>query len=355
MKYFYYLMSYNIKKVYKLSEVNAENIVHGQIVETNDGKYIVSKMWYKGNDMLSYTLNVQTPYLKLLKNNDCSENIMVSVPKTMAVHMDKIDRKTLQFIEDLDLIHKYNLKGIKYKTLISEVEDQDIFRIKIMSNNKRPTLFFSSDNKCEIKRDIVNHVLSHVDGVKIIFEIDGLIIDINNRIMFTNVIARHVLVSSIKPIRVEITEYSFIDSDEEKPNQENNVESDFVLNTQTEYNIDVKEIKTTQINNVKSINDVDEDISNTDYDEEQEELELEQNEHVKNSENDTSYSESSSSKLCFVNKLDEVKEVNETKSIDPNLASNKIIVNSTEANSKKKPKGKVTQKRAYVRKNKKAE
>ena len=322
---FYYTMSDNIQKVFKLSEINMEKIVYSQAIETNDNKYIVSKIWYKGNNIVPHTLNVQTPYLKL-KNDNCQEHIIVFTPKHIATYIDNIDRVTIKFMEKNDFINKYNLKGFRYKTLISEVDNNDIFRISIV-NNRHPILFYSSEVKCEISRDIVQSVLKNTEKIKIIFEVDGLIIDVKNHIMFTNVIARHVLIFGIRPVKVELTSYSFVDSDDEKNKQEylQDNENDLVLNTQTEYNMNDTNV---------CIQHSDDKLCNTSV------------EHS---------ATPGLGKQAIVNSEESMENDDmETENIKQDIPEEQIKPRAISLSSQK-PKGKLAQKRVYIRKVKKIE
>jgi predicted alpha/beta hydrolase family esterase len=50
-----------------------------------------------------------------------------------------------------------------------------------MQKEKRPTLFFSSKNKKIVEYENAKKLFTKIESVKIIFEIDGLVIDIKKK------------------------------------------------------------------------------------------------------------------------------------------------------------------------------
>jgi hypothetical protein len=74
------------------------------------------------------------------------------------------------------------------------------------------------------------------NNIKVILEVDGIIVDIKNNTILTNVIPRQILIQKMKPLKTNLTEYSFIDSDKENPDEVNDDDAkDAPLNTHTEY------------------------------------------------------------------------------------------------------------------------
>jgi hypothetical protein len=240
-------------KIFKISDINFDNIYYDNLIVSNNKNFIVSKIWLKNiNEM--HTLNIQSSYMKVFK---FIENSAILIPnEEIETFLEKLDKLTLKFINDNNLAKKYNLKKYKYKTLINEMENPSInvLRVRIY-NDKKPPLFFSQRNKhVSFNYNDAQKLFSKVDNIKLIFEIDGLIIDMNKKIILTNMIIRHVLLHEIIPKKIELsTDYLFVDSDKEN-NCENKIdENDIVLNTQTEYMSEYEITQKEQFNkNIKS-------------------------------------------------------------------------------------------------------
>lgn len=251
------------------SKVNLSNIIYDDLILTNNKQYVVSKMWYQYKESHQpITLHIQTSLLKIYeitKNGD----IIVSLGELNDTIFDKIDQLSLEFIKSNGVTKKFGLKDVKYKTIVNEVEITqkqkiNVLRLKILEK----TQFYVSNKTSQKFADIKKLLIKNVD-VKAIIEIDGLVIDINNNIIFTNIILRQILIKKVKPLKIELSEYSFVNSDsdnKEKSSSEVNIK-DIVLNNHTEYldqNTNISE-KSNKIN--KYNNDSDED-NNESYDEE---------------------------------------------------------------------------------------
>lgn len=222
------------KNIFKLRDIDTSNIIYDDIIEYNNGNFLVSKIWIGEDEIKS--LIVQSSYLKLYKYNETN---MILIPNEHMINfLESIDELTYNFIHKNEIIKKYKLKNYTYKTLINELNDNDkVLRIRIL-NDKKPTLFFIASNKQKINQFEIKNRIDKIDCVKIIFEIDSFIIDTKNKIMFTNIIARHVLLHEIKlkPIKTELTEYSFLESDSDNDNHNKQLQdNEIILNTQTEY------------------------------------------------------------------------------------------------------------------------
>lgn len=236
----------NKNNILKMQIVDLKKIVFDSPSTTNNGNFIVSSMWYKREKEL-HTLNVQTPYMKVFKFLDSNQCVILLPDKETEDFFEKVDKCTQRFIIDNNLIKKYSLRNFSYKTLINEVDGLDncVLRTRIC-NEKKPTLFFSSKNKTPMEYNEAKNIFFKVDNLKIIFEMDKMIIDLKNKIIYTNIVARLIMLHEIVPKKIEISEYSFIDSDNDSNNSENENdnktnnkkyidENDMVLNTQTEY------------------------------------------------------------------------------------------------------------------------
>jgi len=212
-----------INKVLKYQNVDIKKIVFGNCLTTKNKDFIVAKIWYRENlQTPPHTLHIQTPIMNI--NKIVNTDVLLNQHPQFEELMESIDNLTLNYVKQTNMIHKYNLTNPNYKTLINEYENTNIFKLKIF-NKTKPTQFFV--NKNEIDQELAKNILQHTNELKIIFELDGLVIDVKNNIIFTNIVARHVSLIELVPQKIELVEYSFIESDKEDI-------VDIILNSQIE-------------------------------------------------------------------------------------------------------------------------
>ena len=228
--------------VLKYNNVDFSKIIFDEFVMTEKKEYIVSKMWYQKSDLdHPKSLHIQTPLL-VLDEVTKSDNIVLNTDNNITSFFDKLDELVLEFLKESGVTKKYGLKNIKFVQIVKEIskvhsvsENNNVLKLKIMNATK----FFIINNKSSLKYDQVKKMLKPNGKIRTILELDGIVIDIAKNEIFVNVILRQVLVHKINPLKVELTEYSFILSDDEKTTvQENSVPynvNDVVINTNTEY------------------------------------------------------------------------------------------------------------------------
>ena len=219
--------------VIKYNKFNSFKISHDELKFTKNKQMIISKLWYNELNNIPKNIHIQTSFLKI--NQLYDDNIVLILTDETSKLFDDVDASSISFIKTNNILNKYNLVKPSYKALVHENTHLDkkvnCVRLKILNN----TSFFI-ENKHEKKNlNDIKHLLNNNVDIKIIFELDSLVIDPSKNIIFTNVILRQVLIHKIIPIKVELSEYSFIESDKE--NDVDNVinENELVLNTQTEY------------------------------------------------------------------------------------------------------------------------
>jgi hypothetical protein len=122
-------------------------------------------------------------------------------------------------------------------------------------STKRPTRFFLS-NSDEITKETTNQIMNstHNIKIKIIFELDGFIVDLQNKTLYTNIVVRHIRIPNPhKPHKIELVDYSFIDSDNEStkinidevtlnPNTEPDMEPELELKQEPDFLNEFKQI-----------------------------------------------------------------------------------------------------------------
>jgi hypothetical protein len=226
------------KNVIMYSDVKVKNLIYSDDILTPDENYVISKIWCKENKHTRpHTLHIELPYLKIHEIQNDGDYIVL-LPDNIETFMDSLDRSTLDFITHNRLINKYRMKDkhngnkFTYETLINDKNFSfDTFKIRIIKG-KTPTLFYSP-NKDKIDFEHAKNLLNTAEKIKLILKIDGLIMDLKNNIMYTNVIAREILIPELDPQIIELTDYSFINSNNNEINKKY-AEDDIVLNIQSD-------------------------------------------------------------------------------------------------------------------------
>lgn len=216
------------KAVYKISDVDLSNIIFDDEIYLNNKNLIVSKIFYR--DVKMKTFFIQTSFSKIQKIMNC-DNIIIIPDKKTEDFMENLDKLSMEFISSNDIVKKYCLKNFRYKTIINETETSNLNIIRIKLNEN--TNYFLNTTKESIDK---NKCVDLIEGkksekIKVIFKIDGLIIDIKNKMIFTNIIASQISLEKITPEKIKLNDFSFVPSDDDVL-EEN---SDIILNTQTEY------------------------------------------------------------------------------------------------------------------------
>ena len=249
------------KNVFKYTDVKMKNIIYSEAVKTKSEDFVFSKIWYKDNKQVQ-TLNIQTPYFKIHEIDDDKSSIILLPEKELEMFFDNLDSLTIDFIKS-NIVTNHNIKGISYRTIVNEIPNMNVFRARIGSKQKPPH-FYLSKNKNRISYDEAINILDHCEKVKLILEIDGLIIDFNKKIMYTNVVVRQMLISEIEPKKIELETHSFIES--ESDNEQ--AETELIMNLpDTSYALPVEEKLDTHDDDVNINEDEEEEEKKKDEDE----------------------------------------------------------------------------------------
>lgn len=240
-----------MNNIFNIEHVNFDKIVYGDPIVVEKDKYIVIKLWYDFNSQRNKfdspeTFFIRNPEMTIsgTMKDELSFNLDETTKKVYDFYTE-LDQRSIKYIEVNDILKKYNLKGVRYRTIINQhIDDENInfFRTRIINGSKNPTKVFDIYRNI-LQQEKQNSILQIGSKVKTIIEPDAIVIDLQNKKIFTNIILRQMLVTYAKflePKKVELTEYSFIDSDSEYCNKkeiDNICCDDFnsaIMNTQTE-------------------------------------------------------------------------------------------------------------------------
>lgn len=210
------------KHVIKDSLLNSNNIVFDDF-STNENQ-TTSKIWYndkeKNNEVV--TLHIQTQLLKIFQVVD--KDIIITLNNQSILCFEKIDAFVLEFVKSTKILKKLELKNIKYKTITNTKNDtntqNELSVIKLRLPNDKS--FFIGKDRTSQSYDTIKQNLTTNNEVKLILEIDSIVIDHEKNIVFTNVLLKQLLLNKVPPKKIELFDYSFIDSENENINNSEN-------------------------------------------------------------------------------------------------------------------------------------
>ena len=255
--------------------INVSNILYDDIIMSQNKQFAIAKIWMSQLNMQMHSLFYQTDALNIHELTD-NNDLLVSLQDTKELNLfNEIDRLSIQHIKSSNIIKELNLnaKIVKYKSVVNEIENENqskinILKLKIMNNNKTITKFYKQGDRQNKKFDDISKSLITGQNIKAIIEIDGLIIDIKNNTLFTNVILHQLRIEKITPIKLTLGEYSFVDSDENNSENEseNNLENDSDENNSKNENNLKNEHNDNNLDNDSDDNDSDDNNSENESD-----------------------------------------------------------------------------------------
>lgn len=179
----------------------------------NNGKFILTKIWYQESRAVPpKPLFYQTEYLEIL---DVSQEGEIILNVDNVELFQKVDELSISTVKSQNIVKTNNMKSVKYRTIVSENETdngakQNVIKAEIAMKNIQ---FFIGD-KNPLSFDDVKAHIEKGTKIKLIVEVEGILTDLKNNIIFTNIIPKQVLIHKLKPVSYNLTEYSFVDSNE---------------------------------------------------------------------------------------------------------------------------------------------
>lgn len=222
------------KHILTCNNVKLQNIVYDDFIKNDT--YASSKIWYQETLLEApKSLLVQSEYLTV---DDVTKinNIILALKET--TFYENLDKLTLEFMQKQNIIKQLKIKNVTYRTIINQIDDDvntNYLKIKIQEN----TQFFLMNEKKILKYDDVKKMLKKGTKVKIIIEFESIIIDLKNSEIFINMTLKQMLIQKLRPVKIELSEYSFIESESDTASDEQTNVADinphYVLNNHTEY------------------------------------------------------------------------------------------------------------------------
>ncbi len=219
--------------IVKHNKIDVKKIVYEDFTLASGDKHVVSKIWYQDNENTQpHTFYIQTSALKVHEVND--ESIMLVLDKTELIDnaelFDKLDKLFLERIKKNEITKKYELKKTIYKSTSREASNNS--NINVLEFNIGNCKFFSNDAVSK-KFSEVKHLIKKGSSLKIIFEVDKIVVDIKKNFIFTNMILTQAQIK-IVPNKIELSEYSFVDEESDSESKSLKIDG-AMLDNYTEY------------------------------------------------------------------------------------------------------------------------
>lgn len=275
--------------IVRYAKVDTTKIVCEDFTEANNAKLAISKVWYQDIVGTSpHTFFIQTPDLKVYEVKNDSKDEYISFILDDSNVGDEMDKLFVQKVKDSGLIKKYGLKNVIFKSIIGGADsDKSVSLLRLKTEKAK----FYTNNKTAKSFSEVKHLIKSGSVLKLIFEVDKIVIDTSKNIIFPNLILSQAQIKLV-PQKIELSEYSFVEDElDEEP--ETNIKkiniNDTFLNTQTEYMEDESE-------------------NTNEYDEYSEDTDLENQKELEGFDNAESESEDEVDLENFVKKIASLKK-----------------------------------------------
>lgn len=262
--------------------IDTTKIVYDDIILTQNDQFAVAKIWYQPSSDNMHSLLYQTMVLPVYSYDNSNGKFLLRLNgENEQQFLSEIDQLSINYIKKSGLLQKLSLspKEVRYRTIVTdnnkEGERMNLFELK----NTLKTKYYSNGIKKSKNLDDVECVLKKGINVKVIVEFDGLVVDIKRGTIFTNIILHQFRIEKIVPKKIELVEYSFLDSDNESDDED--IENDEIL-TQVNNEDEDDDIK----DDIKEDEDIVQQIATHDIirvDEEEEEISSDCNESEENS------------------------------------------------------------------------
>lgn len=221
-----------MSNIRKIQDINVSKF---SLLEPNyygkDKRYIVFELGYQSDARTIEPIMIQLDDTVIYKytNNELILNITKS--SDLTANIEHIDDTIIRCISQNGILKQQNLKGIIYKAMINELttENQDVFgeavsvlRLKVNDSTK----IFNSKRE-QITSIEYDKYLLKGNTVKTIIEIMAVIIDTIGKSIYLDCRTRQLCVRKRRPMRIQLEQYSFIDSDNENKDFDENGDLSF--------------------------------------------------------------------------------------------------------------------------------
>lgn len=203
-------MSNHNTKIFKLDEINLLNISPLGIknISDNNIKYLLIYLWNVIGESTSQIF-IQINNLKVsnINNNVITFDLLDNSDIT---HINLIEEQIINIFKEKLIENIDDSNNITFISLVNNYND-DEYKIKLSTNynDYNTTVYNNKESNEELVLD---------SCVNIIIELVGIQYDINNKILFPDFRLRQIVKKIKIPERIKLSEYSFIDSENEEDN-----------------------------------------------------------------------------------------------------------------------------------------
>jgi hypothetical protein len=225
-------MQKQIERVLTRKNINSNQIVYDDITFINDNQVAVLKMWYQHSNTQMQSLFYQTEAVQLYSQDfaKTKDLLLLLNGSPEQNFFEELDKLSINHVKSTGLIKKLalNPKEVKYRTIVNEINTvgntETIHTTKVKVTDK--TKFYVQGNKKSKSFEDVHHILQAGSNVKAIIEIDSLMIDIKSSVIITKLVLHQFRIEKVIPLKIELNEYSFVDSDEDEHEDEHGDEDE---------------------------------------------------------------------------------------------------------------------------------
>lgn len=217
-----------MSNIRRLSTVDVSNI---QVSDINfageNNRYILLELCYKNNNLNDPVL-LQIDELPIYAY---STDVVLHVDDKTSTFFDTFDSKIMSCVSQSGILKERKLKGVEYKALVNELSVNDT-KISVLKLPITEVTRLFNDNKEKIKNEEFSNKLRKGDTLRSIVHFAMVIIDTVDKTIRNHYTVHQMCVRRRKPLLPILTEYSFIDEDnnetnhDQKSNEENDNEND---------------------------------------------------------------------------------------------------------------------------------
>lgn len=217
--------------------IDTSLIVYDDIILTQNNQFAVAKIWYKPSNNTMHSLFYQTSTMPIYNYDQKNNKFFIKLNGGIDQHvLNEIDKLSINYIKSTNLVQRLALspKSVKYRTVVQDFTNKEGEHVNSFElKNNTFTKYYSNGIKKSKTLDEVNDLLNKGINVKTIIEIDGLIVDIKKETITTNIVLHQFRIEKIIPKKIELCEYSFLESDDEVENESLNLQNNLTINNMT--------------------------------------------------------------------------------------------------------------------------
>ena len=224
--------------------INSENFNFNDIILHNktisNDEYILMELSH--NNMNSILVNIESLYIYKYLENTNEIILDITKHKKLKKFFESFDKKILNLFKSKKIFKKLASNGITYKTLVCDLtqNNYNVLKLKLSFNDDYKSTIYDC-NQTLLDKNNLSLFINNNSKSKMILEFIALIVDKKNNTLYVDTIIRQIQIKKIHKIQREknIT-FSFIDSDNEKINnnssENNSSENNSLENNSSENN-----------------------------------------------------------------------------------------------------------------------